>query len=80
MPRILSFESPTSGRRKPPSALAAAATSSCEGYSSSPYPLVDRFIIGCVDKGGVQGDIRRWSYFQQGIWYHHIAVYFQVQV
>lgn len=66
MPRILSFESPTSGQRKPPSAAAAATTSSCEGYRSSPYPLVDRFITSCVNKGGVQGAIRRWSYFQQG--------------
>ena len=42
-------------------------TSSVEGYSSSPYPLLDAFITSCVDKGGVRGAIRRWSYFQQGL-------------
>ena len=72
-PRILSFESLQSGRRKRrfhtdlPASVTATSASTCEeGYSSSPYPPVDSFITSCVTKGGIQGAIRRWSYFQQG--------------
>lgn len=69
-PRILSFESPGSSRRRHQSnvpGITAASAKNCEeGYSCSPYPLVDKFINSCVSRGGVQGGIRRWSYFQQG--------------
>jgi hypothetical protein len=37
-----------------------------EGYSSSPFPEIDQFISSILNIGGVQGSIRRWSYFTQG--------------
>ncbi|XP_078252804.1 DNA-directed primase/polymerase protein isoform X2 [Rhinoraja longicauda] len=33
------------------------------GYHCSPYPEIDMFIIGQINKGGVQGALRRWNYF-----------------
>ncbi|XP_042193518.1 DNA-directed primase/polymerase protein [Callorhinchus milii] len=33
------------------------------GYHSSPYPEIDSFISNQVNKGGIQGVIRRWNYF-----------------
>ncbi|KAK2180792.1 hypothetical protein NP493_426g05025 [Ridgeia piscesae] len=37
-----------------------------QGYDHSPHPEVDHFIEGVIRQGGVQGYIRRWSYFSQG--------------
>ncbi|XP_064652326.1 DNA-directed primase/polymerase protein-like [Lineus longissimus] len=37
-----------------------------EGYSSSPFPEIDEFIASILNIGGIQGSIRRWSYFTQG--------------
>lgn len=37
-----------------------------EGFSQSPYPSVDQFITSQLSKGGVQGAIRRWTFFPQG--------------
>ncbi|KAI0210666.1 DNA-directed primase/polymerase protein [Lamellibrachia satsuma] len=37
-----------------------------QGYDHSPHPEVDCFIEGVIGRGGVQGYIRRWSYFSQG--------------
>ena len=37
-----------------------------QGYDHSPHPEVDHFIEGVIGQGGVQGYIRRWSYFSQG--------------
>ncbi|XP_077704828.1 DNA-directed primase/polymerase protein isoform X4 [Canis aureus] len=34
-----------------------------EGFHCSPYPEVDRFVLSLVNKNGIQGGIRRWSYF-----------------
>ncbi|XP_062905472.1 DNA-directed primase/polymerase protein isoform X3 [Mobula hypostoma] len=33
------------------------------GYHCSPYPEIDNFITSQVNKGGVQGVLRRWNYF-----------------
>ncbi|XP_069796076.1 DNA-directed primase/polymerase protein isoform X2 [Narcine bancroftii] len=33
------------------------------GYRCSPYPEIDNFIIGKVNKGGIQGVLHRWNYF-----------------
>lgn len=70
-PCILSFESPDKiaiGRRHQFNPTSVSSTIDyVEGYSHSPHPLVDAFIISCANKGGVQGGIRRWSYFQQGV-------------
>lgn len=33
------------------------------GYHCSPYLEIDNFIIGQINKGGVQGALRRWNYF-----------------
>ena len=43
--------------------------SSQSGYEHSPYPEIDNFISQVINKGGVQGEIRRWVFFPQGI-YH----------
>jgi len=41
--------------------------SSCQsGYEHSPYPQIDNFISQVINKGGVQGEIRRWVFFPQG--------------
>ncbi|XP_034503647.1 DNA-directed primase/polymerase protein isoform X3 [Ailuropoda melanoleuca] len=34
-----------------------------EGYNCSPYPEIDQFVRSLVDKNGIKGGIRRWSYF-----------------
>ena len=36
------------------------------GFYHSPFPLVDSFIVSKLTKGGVQGSIRRWTYFPKG--------------
>ena len=35
-----------------------------EGYRASPFPKLDEFIKTQINKGGVQGVIRRWIHFQ----------------
>ncbi|KAL9982229.1 hypothetical protein ACROYT_G004254 [Oculina patagonica] len=40
--------------------------SSQSGYEHSPYPEIDQFILQVINKGGVQGEIRRWVFFPQG--------------
>ena len=47
------------------------------GFSHSPFPLVDLFITSQLTKGGVQGSIRRWTYFPQGIMSVSDGVWFQ---
>ncbi|XP_006882341.1 PREDICTED: coiled-coil domain-containing protein 111 [Elephantulus edwardii] len=34
-----------------------------EGFQCSPYPEIDHFVLSLVNKYGIQGGIRRWSYF-----------------
>ncbi|XP_029773206.1 DNA-directed primase/polymerase protein [Suricata suricatta] len=34
-----------------------------EGFHCSPYPEIDQFVLSLVNKNGIQGGIRRWSYF-----------------
>lgn len=36
------------------------------GFIHSPFPLIDSFITSKLTKGGVQGSIRRWTYFPKG--------------
>ncbi|XP_054773175.2 DNA-directed primase/polymerase protein-like isoform X1 [Lytechinus pictus] len=37
-----------------------------EGYQSSPFPEIDSYIRKyCISKGGVAGEIRRWTYFSE---------------
>ncbi|NXM80344.1 PRIPO protein, partial [Oenanthe oenanthe] len=38
-------------------------TDPMEGYQGSPYPEVDNFVRSLVNKDGLQGGIRQWSYF-----------------
>ncbi|NXM19248.1 PRIPO protein, partial [Ploceus nigricollis] len=38
-------------------------TDPMEGYQSSPYPEIDNFVRSLVNKDGLQGGIRQWSYF-----------------
>ena len=45
---------------------AAVPSAGTEGTGASPYPSVDQFITGQLNKGGVQGSIRRWTFFPIG--------------
>ncbi|XP_067838679.1 DNA-directed primase/polymerase protein isoform X2 [Heptranchias perlo] len=40
-----------------------SASDTIVGYHCSPYPEIDSFIAGQVNKGGIQGVLRRWNYF-----------------
>ena len=44
----------------------ADAVSGEDRYHPSPYPLVDQFITSQLFREGVQGHIRRWTWFTQG--------------
>ena len=46
---------------------AEAEVESATGFYHSPFPSVDIFITSQLTKGGVQGSIRRWTYFPTGI-------------
>ncbi|XP_078418244.1 DNA-directed primase/polymerase protein isoform X2 [Cetorhinus maximus] len=39
------------------------ASDTMVGHHCSPYPEIDSFIISQVNKGGIQGVLRRWNYF-----------------
>uniref|UniRef100_UPI00398E5201 DNA-directed primase/polymerase protein isoform X3 n=1 Tax=Pristiophorus japonicus TaxID=55135 RepID=UPI00398E5201 len=43
--------------------LNLSASETMVGYHCSPYPEIDSFIAGQVNKGGIQGALRRWNYF-----------------
>eukprot|EP00057_Strongylocentrotus_purpuratus_P031763 XP_785583.2 PREDICTED: DNA-directed primase/polymerase protein [Strongylocentrotus purpuratus] len=37
-----------------------------EGYQTSPFPEIDSYIrVYCISKGGMAGEIRRWTYFSE---------------
>ncbi|NWX56936.1 PRIPO protein, partial [Promerops cafer] len=43
--------------------VAFGLTDHMEGYQGSPYPEIDHFVRSLVNKDGLQGGIRQWSYF-----------------
>ncbi|NXQ05496.1 PRIPO protein, partial [Vidua macroura] len=43
--------------------VAFGLTDPMEGYQGSPYPEIDNFVHSLVNKDGLQGGIRQWSYF-----------------
>ncbi|NWT30963.1 PRIPO protein, partial [Cardinalis cardinalis] len=43
--------------------VAFGFTDPMEGYQGSPYPEIDNFVRSLVNKDGLQGGIRQWSYF-----------------
>ncbi|NXD89509.1 PRIPO protein, partial [Chaetorhynchus papuensis] len=43
--------------------VAFGLTDPVEGYQGSPYPEIDHFVRSLVNKDGLQGGIRQWSYF-----------------
>ena len=67
---LLQFEDPRSRKvcmnQKRPSRQVSPGPSPLEGFNHSPYPLVDQFVTSQVTRGGVQGSIRRWTFFPQG--------------
>lgn len=72
--RILTFESPCS---KSASKLAhpqpiSPGYSASDGYSQSPFPNVDRYVVNEWTKGGIVPIIRKWTYFPQGSLYVHM--------
>ena len=54
------------------SATVSEEAQAATGFNHSPFPSVDSFITSQLTKGGVQGSIRRWTYFPTG------ALYFMV--
>lgn len=48
------------------SCAVAVPSAGTEGIGASPYPSVDQFITGQLNKGGIQGSIRRWTFFPIG--------------
>ena len=40
------------------------------GHELSSYPAIDRFVLSVVNRGGVQGEIRKWAHFAQGTAQH----------
>ena len=57
------------------SAAVSKQAESATGFSHSPFPSVDLFITSQLTKGGVQGSIRRWTYFPTGA---HAEILFSV--
>ena len=51
------------------SATVSEEAQAATGFSQSPFPSVDSFITSQLTKGGVQGSIRRWTYFPTGALY-----------
>ena len=47
-------------------AILGAEAESATGFNHSPFPSVDVFITSQLTRGGVQGSIRRWTYFPTG--------------
>ncbi|NWI03329.1 PRIPO protein, partial [Tichodroma muraria] len=43
--------------------VAFGSTDPMEGYQGSPYPEIDNFVRSLINKDGLQGGIRQWSYF-----------------
>ncbi|NWW10443.1 PRIPO protein, partial [Oreocharis arfaki] len=43
--------------------VAFGLTDPMEGYQGSPYPEIDNFVRSLVNKDGLKGGIRQWSYF-----------------
>ena len=66
--RILDNDSSTrsSTKHKPGKPRHSTPTNEPQGYSLSPFPVVDHYITSQLTRGGVQGHIRRWTYFPQG--------------
>lgn len=61
------------------SSTALAKAESATGYSHSPFPSVDVFITSQLTKGGVQGSIRRWTYFPTGIYVAILYVIYTIR-
>ncbi|XP_015750339.1 PREDICTED: DNA-directed primase/polymerase protein-like [Acropora digitifera] len=67
--RILTCESCLNSCKIPPKRTAQGIGSQVPtqtGYEHSSYPDIDRFVLSVVNRGGVQGEIRKWVYFPQG--------------
>ena len=67
---LLQFEDPCSRKvymnQRRSSRQVSPGPSPLEGFNHSPYPLVDQFVTSQLTRGGVQGCIRRWTFFPQG--------------
>ncbi|XP_036372441.1 DNA-directed primase/polymerase protein [Megalops cyprinoides] len=65
--KILTCEAPLTKEAKcllSPAPRSSSDTSDCiGGYQHSPYKEVDDFVLSLVTRDGVNGSIRRWSYF-----------------
>ncbi|XP_040822218.1 DNA-directed primase/polymerase protein isoform X2 [Ochotona curzoniae] len=61
--RILTCEATQDNRKRPEHFNNTSISETLEGFQSSPYPEVDRFVLSLVTKNDIKGGIRRWSYF-----------------
>ncbi|XP_040822220.1 DNA-directed primase/polymerase protein isoform X4 [Ochotona curzoniae] len=62
--RILTCEATQDNRKRPEHFNnTSISVETLEGFQSSPYPEVDRFVLSLVTKNDIKGGIRRWSYF-----------------
>ncbi|XP_058525918.1 DNA-directed primase/polymerase protein isoform X2 [Ochotona princeps] len=62
--RILTCEATQDNRKRPEHFNNTnISVETLEGFHSSPYPEVDRFVLSLVTKNDIKGGIRRWSYF-----------------
>ncbi|XP_052768226.1 DNA-directed primase/polymerase protein-like [Mya arenaria] len=65
--RVLTFETETEmkqQRKRHDTCKKGEAT--IDGYSKSPYPEVDEYIISLITQDSGKGVIRHWTYFQEG--------------
>uniref|UniRef100_A0A8C0SJT3 DNA-directed primase/polymerase protein n=2 Tax=Canis lupus familiaris TaxID=9615 RepID=A0A8C0SJT3_CANLF len=61
--RILTCDTFQSKQKRVEHFSTSTKAENIEGFHCSPYPEVDRFVLSLVNKNGIQGGIRRWSYF-----------------
>ena len=68
---ILTFDDIASGpkrRKMGPCGSVEVLPPPAEGFTHSPYPLVDQFVLSQWTRGGVEPSIRKWTLFPHG-WY-----------
>ena len=68
---ILTFDNIASGPKRRKKSLCGSVkilSPLAEGFTHSPYPLVDQFVLSQWTRGGVEPSIRKWTLFPHG-WY-----------
>ena len=66
---VLTFDDIASGPKRRKMSLCGSVevlSPPAEGFTRSPYPLVDQFVISQWTRGGVEPSIRKWTLFPHG--------------